>query len=190
MKVEIKSIAGTTLYTAEIGDGIPSGPQVRAALEKATTDCADLGGADLHSANLHGANLGDADLRNADLGGADLGGADLGGAYLHGADLGGAYLHGADLGGANLHGAKLGDKLVLVGQRPIISIGPIGSRFDIFFGLVTDQGLRVRTGCFFGTPDEIKVILEITHGGNAFAREYLLALELLQLHSELYSAPV
>ena len=135
MKVEIKSIAGTTLYTAEIGDGIPSGPQVRAALEKATIDCADLGG-------------------------------------------------------ANLHGAKLGDKLVLVGQRPIISIGPIGSRFDIFFGLVTDQGLRVRTGCFFGTPDEIKVILEITHGGNAFAREYLLALELLQLHSELYSAPV
>ena len=173
MKVEIKSIAGATLYTAEIPDSTASGMHQRAALEKAASDSADLRGAD---------------LRDAYLRGADLGGAYLGGAYLGGADLRGAYLGGADLRDAYLDGAKLTDELKLVGERPILVIGPIGSRSDVFSGFVTDKGLRVRAGCFFGTPNEFKAALEVAHGGNAFSREYLVALELLQLHSKLYSA--
>ncbi len=215
MKVEIKSIAGETLYIAEIPDNTASGMHQRAALEKAVSDCADLGGANLRDAYLRGAYLGGADLRGAylrgaylrvaylrvadlrvaDLRDADLRDADLGGANLRGADLGGANLRGANLGGANLGGADLGganldDELILVGKRPILVIGPIGSRADVFFGFVTNKGLRVRAGCFFGTPDEFKAALKFAHGGNAFSREYLVALELLQLHAELYSAPL
>ena len=193
MKVEIKSIAGATLYTAEIPDSTASGMHQRAALERAASDSAHLGGADLRDADLRGADLGGADLGGADLRDADLRGAYLGGAYLRGADLRGAYLGSAYLGGADLRsayldGAKLTDELKLVGERPILVIGPIGSRSDVFSGFVTDKGLRVRAGCFFGTPNEFKAALEVAHGGNAFSREYLVALELLQLHSKLYSA--
>ena len=46
--------------------------------------------------------------QRADLGGADLGGANLRGANLRGANLGGANLRGTDLRGANLWGANLG----------------------------------------------------------------------------------
>ncbi len=240
-KVEIKSVAGSVLYTAEVDDSIPSGLRLRAALEKAVSDwenlCAaylrgadlggadlggaylrgaylrganlggaylrgadlcgaylrgaDLGGADLGGANLGGANLGGADLRDAYLGGADLCGADLRGAYLRDAYLGGADLDGADLGGAYLCDAylcdaKLANGLTLVGERPIMTLGPIGSRSDMFTGYVTNQGLRVRAGCFFGTPDEFTSALETEHGTNAFAREYLQALELMKLHADLY----
>ena len=92
----------------------------------------------------------------------------------------------ADLRGANLGGAKLADDLTLVGERPVFTLGPIGSRADLFIGYVTNQGLRVRAGCFFGAPEEFTSALEAEHGTNAFAREYLRALELLELHAELY----
>ena len=195
-KVEIKSVAGSVLYTAEVDDSIPSGLRLRAALEKAVSDwenlcAAYLRGADLGGADLGGANLGGADLRDAYLGGADLCGADLRGAYLRDAYLGGADLDGADLGGAYLCDAylcdaKLANGLTLVGERPIMTLGPIGSRSDMFTGYVTNQGLRVRAGCFFGTPDEFTSALETEHGTNAFAREYLQALELMKLHADLY----
>ena len=144
-KVEIKSIAGAVLYTAEVEDSIPSGLQLRAALEKAASDRAYLGGA----------YLGDADLRGADL-----------------------------------RDAKLTDVLTLVGDRPVLSIDPIGSRGDTLIGFVTNQGLRVRTGCFFGTAEEFAAAVQAEHGTAAFGREYLRALELLELHADLYPAPV
>ena len=149
-KVKIKSIVGAVLYTVEVEDSTPSGLQLRAALEKAANDRADLGGA----------------------------------------DLGGAYLRGAYLRGADLRGAKLTDDLTLVGERPVLGITPIGSRSDTLFGFVTNHGLRVRTGCFFGTPEEFAAAVQSEHGTSAFAREYLRALELLELHAELYPAPV
>ncbi len=174
-RVEIKSIAGAVLYAAEVEDSIPSGLQLRAALEKAASDRAYLDGAY---------------LRGAYLGGAYLRGAYLPGAHLRGADLRGAYLSGADLRDADLRGAKLTDELTLVGERPVISIGPVGSRSDTLFGFVTNQGLRVRTGCFFGAPEEFATAVQAEHGTTAFGREYLRALELLELHAELYPAPV
>ena len=125
-KVEIKSVAGSVLYTAEVDDSIPSGLRLRAALEKAVSDW------------------------------------------------------------ENLCDAKLANGLTLVGERPIMTLGPIGSRSDMFTGYVTNQGLRVRAGCFFGTPDEFTSALETEHGTNAFAREYLQALELMKLHADLY----
>ena len=145
MKVEIKSRwNGEVLYSGE-----------HASLKEAV-EAAVKAGADLCGANLCGADLGGADLGGANLGGADLGGADLCGANLRGADLGGADLcdadlGGADLGGANLRGAKVGkggDEATLVGSRPVVQIGPIGSRNDwLLVFWCGDAGVRISAGC-------------------------------------------
>ena len=213
-KVEIKSIAGSVLYTADIEDSVPSGSQLRAALEKAVSDRANLRYADLRNASLVGASLRYASLDRASLVGASLDrasldraslvgasldraslvGASLDGASLRyaslvGASLDGASLWGASLVGASLWGAKLADGLTLVGKRPIFMLGPIGSRSDTMIGHVTNKGLRISTGCFrLGTPEEFTSALDAEHGTNHFAREYLCALELLKLHAELYPA--
>src|SRR5450830_108579 len=81
---------------------------------------------------------------DADLGGADLRGANFEGANFEGADLGGAYL-----GGAYLRGAYLEDQSKLTGERPVLTIGPLGSRCDYLTIYRTDKGLRVKAGCFF-----------------------------------------
>jgi uncharacterized protein YjbI with pentapeptide repeats len=153
---------------------------------------ADLGGANLGGADLHGANLGGANLRGADLGGANLGGADLHGANLGGADLGGANLGGADLHGANLRDADLRDADLggnkLVGDRPVIQISPIGSRSDFLTAYITDNGVFLRAGCFFGTVGHFKAALQETHGSNAHAEEYLAALALIETHAKIYTS--
>lgn len=132
MSIEIKSWRdGSVLYTTKTTNG------VRAAVEEAVSESADLieanlrytnlpftnlrgaylcaakltganlYGADLHGTDLHGAKLCGANLTNADLTGSDLHGADLCGAYLTVADLCGANLTDADLRGATLYGTNL-----------------------------------------------------------------------------------
>ena len=87
---------------------------------------------------------------------AAKGGADLAGANLRGADPCGANLRGANLRGANLYGADLartkvggdGDEATLVGSRPVVQIGPIGSRnawLLVFW--CGDAGVRISAGC-------------------------------------------
>ena len=82
---------------------------------------------------------------------ANLCDADLGGANLYGANLRGANLYGADLCDANLAGAKVGkggDEATLVGSRPVVQIGPIGSRNDWFLVFwCGDAGVRISAGC-------------------------------------------
>ncbi len=142
---------------------------------------ADLRGAYLGGAELGGADLGGADLRGAYLGGADLGGADLGGAYLGGADLRGAYLRGAYLGGADLGGAKL------IGDRPFLQIGPIGSRSDFLLSFVTDKGVMVKAGCFNGTLDEFSAAVDKTHGDSVYGIEYMTAIAMIDAHAALWT---
>ena len=97
--------------------------------------------AHLADANLYGANLYGADLR-----GANLYGANLADANLRGADLDGAHLRGADLYGAKV--GKGGDEATLVGSRPVVQIGPIGSRNDwLLVFWCGDAGVRISTGC-------------------------------------------
>ena len=154
-----------------------SGLAMRAALE-----AANLGGANLRGANLDGANLRGANLGGANLGGANLDGANLGGAYLRGANLGGAYLRGANLRGANLGGEKK-----LIGKRPVFTVGPIGSRSDFFTAYITDKGLFLRAGCFFGAEIEFTTKLGKEHGENEHAQEYMAALELVRCHARLWT---
>ena len=126
----------------------------------------------------------------ADLNGADLNGADLRGAYLNGADLGGAYLRGAYLRGANLGGANLGganQKITLIGDRPLFSLGGIGSRNDYLWAYLTDQGVYVRAGCFFGSVNAFAERVEKTYGDGTHGKEYRAAIELIRVHAELWT---
>jgi|GEM_PF-1947541 len=152
---------------------------------------ANLGGANLGGANLGGANLGGANLGSADLGGANLGSADLCGAYLGGANLCGAYLGGANLCGANLGSADLGGANLggakLLGDRPVFIVGPIGSRCDYFTSYITDKGIYLSAGCFFGSVAEFTEKLHREHGENNHAQEYTAALELIQCHARLWT---
>jgi hypothetical protein len=113
---------------------------------------------------------------------AALEAATKGGANLRGAYLGGANLRGANLGGANLDGDKK-----LIGERPVFTVGSIGSRSDFFTAYITDKGLYLRAGCFFGTVAEFVAKLEKTHGANQHAQEYRAALELMQCHARLWT---
>ena len=109
--------------------------------------------------------------------GADLGCADLRGANLRGADLRGANLRGADL-----RGADLGDCGKLTGDRPYFEIGPIGSRSDKICSFLTDKGIFIQAGCFFGSIEEFEQKVIKTHGDNIHAKEYFSAIALIQFH--------
>jgi hypothetical protein len=103
------------------------------------------------------------------------------------ADLSGANLSGADLSGAYLSGADLSNDEKLVGERPIFQLGPIGSRCAYLIAYVTDKGLRLRAGCFFGNRAEFEARLSDTHGENDHAVEYRAALALIDAHVKIWT---
>ena len=146
--------------------------------------------ANLYGANLYGANLRSANLYGANLYGADLRGANLRSANLYGADLYGADLRGANLYGADLYGANLGDAGKLTGDRPYFAVGPIGSRQDVLAAFLTEKGVFLRAGCFFGTVKEFRDKLQGEHGDNVHAIEYRAALVLVKAHYAAWPATV
>jgi hypothetical protein len=125
-----------------------------------------------------------ADLRNADLSSANLSGANLSSAYLRGADLRGADLRGADLRGAYLDGKTL------VGKRPILQIGPVGSRDDYLVVYLTNAGIYITAGCWHGTRDEFSERVRETHGENEHGREYASALALIDAHAKIWTPAI
>ncbi len=147
---------------------------------------ADLRDADLSGADLSGSYLSGADLIGAKLSGANLSGADLSGSYLRGSYLSDADLRDANLSGAYLSGAYLSGKK-LIGDRPIFQVGPIGSESRCFFAFLTDAGLMLQVGCFFGTRDEFLAKLEAKHGDNEHAEEYLAALLMIDAHARIWT---
>ena len=133
-------------------------------------ECEETSGMLLRNA-LEMAIVAKADLREADLRGADLYGADLGEADLYGADL---------------REANLGERGKLIGKRPFFTIGPIGSRADYVQAWITDKGLMIRVGCFFGNREEFVAKLAETHGDSLHGQEYQAALVLIDKHVELW----
>ena len=169
-----------------------------ANLSRADLSGANLSRANLSRANLSGADLSDADLSDANLSGADLSRANLSGAYLSGANLSGAYLSGADLSdanlsranlsGADLSGADLKNDETLVGKRPILQIGPVGSRCAYFVAYITDKGLRFDAGCQRQITREVfESRLTELHGENEHAKEYRAVLALIDAHAEIWT---
>lgn len=207
----------SVIYETQVPTDIPRGTQMCVALEKASASRADLFGANLYGTYLRGAGLGKADLANADLSNANLGianlnsanlcnaslrganlldanlsnadlrGADLSYADLRGTNLSYANLRDVNLKGADLRGAYLYGGLKLVGERPFLTIGPIGSAGRTIVGWVTNNGLRIEAGCFFGTREEFVEKLAEEHGDNIHGQEYTAALVLLDAHVQLWT---
>ena len=161
---------------------------IRLTLELAIKSRANLSDADLSGANLSDADLSDADLSRANLSRANLRYADLRYADLSDADLSYADLSGADMSGANLSGAYLKNKEKLVGERPILQVGPIGSRCAYFVAYITDKGLRFDAGCQHQITREVFAgRLTEMHGENEHAKEYRAALALIDAHAEIWT---
>ena len=127
-----------------------------------------------------------ADLRNANLRGADLRGAYLIGAYLSETNL-----RGADLSGANLIGAYLSEtddkKQTLIGSRPVLIIGPIGSRCDYMTAYLTDAGVYVRAGCFFDTLTAFAKAVQDEHSTNEHGIEYTAAITMIEAYASIWT---
>ena len=163
---------------------------VRAVREGASLVDASLDGAYLDGASLDGASLVGASLVGASLDGASLDGASLDGASLDGASLRNAYLDGASLDGASLDGAD-GNKLTLAGRRPILILGPLGSRGDYLTAYTTDSGVYVRAGCFFDSLAAFRLAVSETHGDSIHGREYAAAIVMIEAHAAIWMpAPV
>ena len=184
MKHQIKHrYTDAVLYECDVPNDVQaSGMATHYTLERAAKDCANLTGANLDGAYLRGAFLAGANLAGAFLAGANLTGAFLAGAFLTGANLRGANLRGAFLRGAYLDG---GEKLI--GERPVFMTGPIGSRCGYLIAYLTDKGVRLLAGCFFGDIDTFRNELELTHGDNDHAAEYRAALVMIEKHAEIWT---
>ena len=181
MKIEIKSrFSLEILFSHECEDN-----SVAITLAAAINAKANLYGANLYGANLYGADLRSANLRSADLRSANLRSANLRSANLYGANL-----YGADLRSANLRSANLGDAGKLTGDRPYFAVGPIGSRQDVLAAFLTEKGVYLRAGCFFGTVEEFRDKLQGEHGDNVHAVEYRAALVLVEAHYNAWPATV
>ena len=202
MKKEIKSIVGKFLFEGDfsaLSDAVKAAVKAGADLSGADLYGADLYGADLYGAsltgaNLYGADLSEANLSRADLSEANLSGADLYGADLYGASLSGANLTGANLTGANLYGADLSEanlsgEIIAKSERPFFCVSPLGSRAATLNAFLTQNGIRLQTGCFFGSIAEFQSKLEVTHKANALHRgEYLAAIAMIETHFRLWPA--
>lgn len=68
-----------------------------------------------------------------------------------------------------------------------MQIGPIGSREDTLIAFLTDDGVYLRTGCFWGTIKKFRSNLAETHKQNEHEKEYLAALELVVIHAKLWT---
>lgn len=103
-----------------------------------------------------------------------------------GANLRSADLCSADLRGANLSSAKV-DGFNLVGNRPCLQIGPIGSREDSLLAFITEAGIRINAGCFRGTLAEFVDAVNETHGNSRHANEYAAAIQMIEAHAAIWT---
>ena len=100
----------------------------------------------------------------------------------------GAYLSGADLSDACLRDAVLRDGARLIGARPVVQVGPIGSRSDWLVAYLTDGSIRIDAGCQRQiTRAEFETRLANTHGDDQHAREYRAALAYIDAHAAIWS---
>ena len=166
--------SGQVQFSAEIDCDINAETGIKVGL---AVKLAVKTGASLVGANLVGANLARASLARANLDGANLVGANLVGANLVGANLARASLDGANLARASLDGANLDNDEKLIGENPIWMAGPMGSRNAYLAVHRTDQGLRVRAGCFFGAAGGFLEAVARTHGDNRHAVNYRAAID-------------
>ena len=93
----------------------------------------------------------------------------------------------ADLSSADLRSAD-GKQLALIGRRPLLTIGPIGSRCDYLTAYLTDAGVYVRAGCFFDTIEAFRAAVVAEHADNNHGREYMAAIAMIEAHAAIWSS--
>jgi uncharacterized protein YjbI with pentapeptide repeats len=197
MKIEIKHRhTAAVLFAHDVVRNTMRLTVEAAVSAKADLSGSNLRGSDLRGSNLRGSNLRVSDLRGSDLRGSDLRGSDLRGSdlsgsnlrysNLSGSDLSGSDLRGSDLSGSDLSGSKLSGS-DLSGDRPILQIGPIGSRADFLIAYLTDTGIMIRAGCWYGTRGEFAAAVVAEHDDNVHAREYRAALAMIDAHAALWT---
>lgn len=104
-----------------------------------------------------------------------------------GETLYGANLYGADLRDADLYGADLRDGIKLIGKRPSLIINAIGGDARPFMSWITDKGLYIQIGCFFGTDQEFMDKLQTECDDEVTKAECLAAIELCRVHYQHWS---
>jgi len=72
------------------------------------------------------------------------------------------------------------DGYALVGRRPVLQLGPLGSRSATLIAFRTGKGLMVRAGCFFGTADQFVDAVRETHEDSTHAADYMAALDFIR----------
>jgi hypothetical protein len=88
---------------------------------------------------------------------------------------------------ARLEGAKIANS-TLSGAKPIIQVGPIGSRGATLVVYSTSDGLRFDAGCQRQITEQAFLErLRATHGDNQHAKEYLAALDFAKAHARIWS---
>ena len=114
------------------------------------------------------------------------------GSTFDGSTFDGSTFDGSTFDGSTFDGKNVwifnGKKILLAGQRPFISYGPVGSRGTYVTAIGTADGIFVQTGCFTGTLDRFKAQVAEKHGTNAHAREYQAFVTLAETHFALYPA--
>lgn len=168
-----------------------------AKLDRAMLQHTNLSGALLSSCSMRHVNATSASFEGAAMHAVDMTGATICGAALSGASLAGARLKDVRLSGADLQGAHLsatsferahivtedGVRLTLIGARPVLCLGPLGSRNDYLTAYVTDHGTYVMAGCFFGPLVDFVQAVHDTHKNTVHNREYAQAVKLIQQHA-------
>jgi len=94
---------------------------------------------------------------------------------------------GANLRDADLSGADLSDNSKIIGKRPGFIIGPIGSRCDYLTSYMTDSGVKIQAGCFFGDLEKFESAVKETHGSKIHGKEYTAAIAMIKAHAEIWS---
>jgi len=75
----------------------------------------------------------------------------------------------------------------LVGERPHMTIGPIGSRAAYLQLWLCEKGAFVRAGCFFDTLGAFAAAVEKVHGDSDHAKEYQMAILMMETHAVLWT---
>ena len=68
----------------------------------------------------------------------------------------------------------------------VLTVSDIGSRCGTTTVFkCSDDTIRIKCGCFYGTVEEFEKAVEKTHGNNKFGKEYRAVIELIKVHFDL-----
>jgi uncharacterized protein YjbI with pentapeptide repeats len=186
--VEIKSIAGHTLFATDVSASVDVFLRLKAALEVAIKAGANLAGANLAGADLAGANLAGANLADAYLADACLAGADLADAYLARSNLAGANLARSNLAGADLADACLADACLAGAKIKYLAARSTRSDGYEFFGWCTDGEILISAGCRLMTPGQYRAHIAGGYPGTDKAVETTAILDFIERRAAEISA--